>query len=122
MNNNYKDFIKQYPTYESTAHIDVLRAEEYGRIDRADHVYLDYTGGGLYAESQVKSHQQILLENTFGNPHSTNPASLAATQEGVYLLLVDIPSKMSYQFSWLTELEKAHMQERKAYMWDGEAT
>ena len=26
---------------------------EYGRLDRSGHVYLDYTGGGLYAESQL---------------------------------------------------------------------
>src|SRR5690606_15229619 len=38
-----------------------------------------YTGGGIYAESQIKKHQKLLSENVFGNPHSTNPTSLAAT-------------------------------------------
>jgi molybdenum cofactor sulfurtransferase len=80
MGTSYADFLKKYPTYETTANIDKLRAEDYGRLDRAEHIYLDYTGGGIYAESQVKKHQQILLENTFGNPHSSNPTSLAATK------------------------------------------
>ena len=38
---------------DETAMFDHLRASEYGRLDAHDHVYLDYTGGGLYAESQV---------------------------------------------------------------------
>jgi molybdenum cofactor sulfurtransferase len=80
MDTSYADFLKKYPAYESTAKIDKLRAEDYRRLDRAEHIYLDYTGGGIYAESQVKKHQQILLENTFGNPHSSNPTSIAATR------------------------------------------
>jgi len=80
MDVSYADFLKKYPGYESTANIDKLRAEDYGRLDRAEHIYLDYTGGGIYAESQVKKHQKILLENTFGNPHSSNPTSVAATK------------------------------------------
>ena len=80
MEPNYADFLKKYPAYETTLHIDKLRAEDYRRLDQAEHIYLDYTGAGIYAESQVKKHQQILLENTFGNPHSSNPTSRAATQ------------------------------------------
>lgn len=79
MDRNYADFLKKYPTYAATAKIDELRAQDYSRLDRAGQVYLDYTGGGLYAESQVRQHQQILLENTFGNPHSSNPTSVTAT-------------------------------------------
>jgi selenocysteine lyase/cysteine desulfurase len=44
------------------------------------HIYLDYTGGGLYADSQLRRHQKLLAEHVFGNPHSSNPTSLAATQ------------------------------------------
>ena len=76
----YAEFLKKYPAYASTLHIDKLRAEDYRRLDQAGHVYLDYTGAGIYAESQVRKHQQILLENTFGNPHSSNPTSQAATK------------------------------------------
>jgi molybdenum cofactor sulfurtransferase len=79
MDTTSADFLKKYPTYAATAKIDELRAQDYSRLDRAGQVYLDYTGGGLYAESQVRQHQQILLENTFGNPHSSNPTSIVAT-------------------------------------------
>jgi len=34
----------------------------------------------MYADSQVKQHQQMLLSGVFGNPHSSNPTSLAATK------------------------------------------
>jgi selenocysteine lyase/cysteine desulfurase len=73
-------FLKAYPAYASTDIIDRLRRSEYARLDRGEHVYLDYTGGGLYAESQLRQHQELLSENVFGNPHSTNPTSLAATE------------------------------------------
>jgi len=73
-------FLKTYPSYPTTDAIDQLRATDYARLDLAGHVYLDYTGGGLYAESQIRRHQRVLTENTFGNPHSTNPTSLAATE------------------------------------------
>jgi selenocysteine lyase/cysteine desulfurase len=73
-------FLKAYPSYLSTKAIDQLRATDYARLDLAEHVYLDYTGGGLYAESQIRKHHRVLTEHTFGNPHSTNPTSLAATE------------------------------------------
>jgi selenocysteine lyase/cysteine desulfurase len=73
-------FLRAYPAYPTTHIIDDLRATEYARLDVGEHVYLDYTGGGLYAESQVRRHHKLLSEHVFGNPHSTNPSSLAATQ------------------------------------------
>ncbi|HEV8191083.1 MAG TPA: aminotransferase class V-fold PLP-dependent enzyme [Ktedonobacterales bacterium] len=73
-------FLRNAPEFAATRHLDELRATEYGRLDRADHVYLDYTGGGLYAESQVRAHADMLLDNVFGNPHSSNPTSLAMTR------------------------------------------
>ncbi|MBK8049258.1 MAG: aminotransferase class V-fold PLP-dependent enzyme [Anaerolineales bacterium] len=74
---NQAQFLAEYPPYGETQRLDELRAAEYGRLDRLGHVYLDYTGGGLYAESQLRRHQALLLENVFGNPHSNNPSSLA---------------------------------------------
>ena len=59
---------------------EALRAREYGRLDRAGHVYLDYTGGSLYAARQLREHQALLEEGVFGNPHSSNPTSRAATE------------------------------------------
>jgi selenocysteine lyase/cysteine desulfurase len=73
-------FRRSVPEYGTTRKLDVLRATEYARLDRAGHVYLDYTGGGLYAESQVRAHLDMLVNNTFGNPHSSNPTSLASTR------------------------------------------
>lgn len=80
MENSYSEFIRKYPGYEETGHIDQIRARDYGRLDSLGQIYLDYTGAGLYADSQVIKHQKILLENVFGNPHSTNPTSQIATQ------------------------------------------
>ncbi len=73
-------FLKAYPTYPSTHALDHLRLSEYARLDLNGQVYLDYTGGGLYAESQILRHHRLLSEHVFGNPHSTNPASLASTE------------------------------------------
>src|SRR5215470_5924488 len=72
-------FRQQYPTFDATQSLDHLRATEYARLDARRHVYLDYTGGGLYAECQVREHMQLLCSQVFGNPHSTNPASQAMT-------------------------------------------
>ncbi len=72
-------FLKAYPTFPGTHVIDDLRASEYARLDIGGHIYLDYTGGGLYAESQLRRHNKILSEHVFGNPHSSNPTSQAAT-------------------------------------------
>jgi len=72
-------FHQAYPEFEKTRVLDELRATEYARLDRAGQVYLDYTGGGLYADSQVRAHMELLLSNVFGNPHSTNPTSLPVT-------------------------------------------
>jgi selenocysteine lyase/cysteine desulfurase len=60
--------------------LDDLREREYGRLDAQNHVYLDYTGGGLYADSQLREHMALLQANVFGNPHSHNPTSLAMTE------------------------------------------
>jgi molybdenum cofactor sulfurtransferase len=73
-------FRRSAPAYAATCQLDTLRATEYARLDRAGHVYLDYTGGGLYAESQVRAHMDLLVNNVFGNPHSSNPTSLASTR------------------------------------------
>jgi len=75
----FEAFLKSYPGYSRTDAIDKLRATDYARLDRAEHIYLDYTGGGIYAESQIQKHHQLLQENVYGNPHSSNPTSLAAT-------------------------------------------
>ena len=69
----YAEFVQKYPAYDQTHDLDELRQRDYGRLDRLGQVYLDYTGGGLYAESQVRHHQELLADNVFGNPHSLQP-------------------------------------------------
>jgi molybdenum cofactor sulfurtransferase len=60
--------------------VEALRTREYARLDERDQVYLDYTGGGLYAESQLREHQALLRAGVLGNPHSDNPTSREATR------------------------------------------
>ena len=79
MDNDYEKFISAHPSYAETSAIDELRARDYARLDGHGHVYLDYTGSGLYGESQVERHLGLLRGGVFGNPHSTNPSSQAAT-------------------------------------------
>ncbi len=74
----YADFKKAYPDYGSTQTLDEMRTTEYARLDQKSVVYLDYTGGGLYADSQIRQHMALLREGVLGNPHSTNVASEAA--------------------------------------------
>ena len=76
----FEAFLKSYPAYESTQILDQLRTSEYSRLDELNQIYLDYTGGGLYAESQLQDHWELLRHNVFGNPHSHNPTSLAMTE------------------------------------------
>ncbi|HEU5102134.1 MAG TPA: aminotransferase class V-fold PLP-dependent enzyme [Roseiflexaceae bacterium] len=72
-------FRRDYPAFDSTRVLDELRATEYARLDTQGQVYLDYTGGGLYAESQLREHMALLSRHVFGNPHSRNPTSMAMT-------------------------------------------
>jgi molybdenum cofactor sulfurtransferase len=73
-------FSSAYPAYAATGLLDELRASDYERLDRLGHVYMDYTGGGIYAASQIRAHSEFLLSNVYGNPHSTNPTSALTTQ------------------------------------------
>jgi len=75
----YEAFKKVYPGFESTKLLDELRTSEYTKLDRLNQVYLDYTGAGMYAASQLRQHMTLLDECVFGNPHSKNPTSLSMT-------------------------------------------
>lgn len=74
------DFLVRFSDYRTTAILDKLRATEYRRLDEKRQVYLDYTGGSLYAESQIQKHFDLLRSGVLGNPHSANPASTAMTE------------------------------------------
>lgn len=60
--------------------LDHLRATEYRRLDEGGHVYLDYTGGSLHAESQVRQHMELLNSGVLGNPHSASRTSSETTR------------------------------------------
>ena len=76
-------FQQSCPAFATTSLLDDLRASEYHCLDGQNQVYLDYTGGGLYADTQLREHMALLSSCVFGNPHSSNPTSLASS------LLVD---------------------------------
>jgi selenocysteine lyase/cysteine desulfurase len=73
------EFLARYPGYAATSRLDELRATEYAHLDRDGEVYLDYTGAGVYAESQLRAHYDRVRSRAYGNPHSENPASAAST-------------------------------------------
>jgi molybdenum cofactor sulfurtransferase len=77
--NAYAEFLARYPQYRSTVHLDALRAAEYERLDEHGQIYLDYTGAGLHAASQVRQHAELLNRHALGNPHSASPSSLRTT-------------------------------------------
>jgi len=62
-------FRHAYPAFASTSSLDTLRAREYARLDDLGQINFDYTGGGLYAESQLREHFDLLRHHVFGNPH-----------------------------------------------------
>jgi len=77
----YEQFLRDHPDYASTGALDELRAREYSRLDAQAQVYLDFTGAGLHAASQVQQHVEMLSSQVLGNPHSVNPSSLAMTRQ-----------------------------------------
>ena len=79
MEGAYERFLDRYPEYTETTALDRLRSTDYRRLEEQGQVYLDYTGGSLYAESQLEQHLSLLRSGVFGNPHSTNPTSTAMT-------------------------------------------
>jgi len=75
----YETFLRDCPEYRATAVLDELRSREFSRLDAERQIYLDYTGGGLYAASQIRRHNDFLLLRVLGNPHSASPTSRLAT-------------------------------------------
>lgn len=61
--------------------IDAHWQEEVGvRLPAGSH-YLDYTGSGLYTNSQLKAASKELAAHVYGNPHCTSPSSLLVDAE-----------------------------------------
>jgi selenocysteine lyase/cysteine desulfurase len=73
-------FLARFPEYRHTGALDALRASDFSRLDAGGHVYVDYTGASLYAESHVAAHADQLAREVFGNPHSGSLSSAASTR------------------------------------------
>ena len=77
-----RHFRRASPTFEETKEIDTLRATEYTPLK--DHVYLDYTGAGLYGEKQLRTHFDLLRSSIYSDSSSTsNAAAIKRIREHV---------------------------------------
>ena len=79
MADGFSAFVESYPSFNRTRLLDEWRETQYDRLDANRQIYLDYTGGGLYSELQLREHMELLRTSVLGNPHSANPTSLAMT-------------------------------------------
>jgi len=66
----YAQFLDDYPAYPATSALDELRASEYGRLDSQGHVYLDYTGGALHADSSREERWTSHAQSFVAGNHS----------------------------------------------------
>ncbi|KAI8467267.1 MAG: pyridoxal phosphate-dependent transferase [Monoraphidium minutum] len=73
-------FLELNPGYGYGGWLDANYEKELGLRLCGDH-YLDFTGSGLYTNSQLRAATDELSTRAFGNPHSTNPSSAAAWAE-----------------------------------------
>ena len=76
----FEQFLASQPDWAGTTRLDALRTSQYARLDAQNHVYLDYTGGGLHAASQLHQHTGMLDSMVLGNPHSLSPSSMDMTR------------------------------------------
>ena len=71
---DFEVFLEKYgDDYGYNNTINTLRSEETRRFKGA--TYLDYTGAGVYRESQIRKCADLLTTNLYGNAHSVNPSS-----------------------------------------------
>ena len=72
-----RELLDDFPEYATTQILDHLRSTEYARLDIGGQAYLDYTGGGMYADSQIREHAASLSGQVLGHPHSVSLRSSA---------------------------------------------
>src|SRR5258708_19690177 len=73
-------FRQSYPAFENTSLLDELREREYARLDDQAHLYLDYTGGSLNPDNQLREHLELLRHHVFSTPPPSNPTSRPITK------------------------------------------
>ena len=100
----YARFIAAHPEYAATAVLDDLRRREFSRIDAGRHVYLDYTGAGLYAASQLREHSAMLDRGVYIAPSQFEVGfmSLAHTDAATRSLFASSRPSMSSALTFRT--------------------
>src|SRR5215813_11673041 len=53
----------------SETEFDVLRFQEFSRLDKSGSIYFDYTGAALYPASLIQADADRLTRAVLGNPH-----------------------------------------------------
>ncbi|KAH3759793.1 molybdenum cofactor sulfurase [Pelomyxa schiedti] len=81
-----EEFIDSYSPngeYGYNSQIDTMVVNELTRMDEAghSHVYLDYTGSGVYQNSQLEKAFNDIRNNLYGNAHSRSPSALKTEKE-----------------------------------------
>lgn len=72
---DFNNFIKKFgKDYGYDGKLEEIRQRELKRMHGA--VYLDYSGAGIYQESQVRKCNDLLLDELLGNAHSRSPSSI----------------------------------------------
>ncbi len=81
MNNpDFVAFLHAYPSYPTTHIIDDLRATNI-RVSMWASIFISITpAANSMPKRKCCRHHKLLSEHVFGNPHSSNPSSLASTQ------------------------------------------
>jgi molybdenum cofactor sulfurtransferase len=74
-----REFEEQNPGYNANPALASLRATEFRRLESSKTTYVDYMGGGLYPQSLVSNHHQVLKKGVFGNTHSDSPTCVVYT-------------------------------------------
>jgi len=64
MADGFSAFIESFPSFNQTLLLDEWRETQYNRLDANGQIYLDYTGGGLYSDSQPSLAMTDLVEGT----------------------------------------------------------
>lgn len=75
---DFKQFIKNNEDYGYNGKLNDIRRNDFSR--GKGEVYLDYTGSGIYRDSQIVKYLNDLTENFYGNSHSMNPSSFKTTK------------------------------------------
>ena len=88
-------FLRAYPEYNLTWSLDVLRQNEFSRLNvpHARETYVDYMGGALYPVSLVSVHAEFLKSAVMGNTHSASSRCVSVSHCATYHVLTSAQSR-----------------------------